>query len=107
MSPWKNSRPPTVLWSRAVLPAKELISFSGLLRASPMSAAATWSLATRYSARACLKGASCYNNEKFKDSADYRLWTDAGYQTWVTNRDLSQPANSGINATLLTAAQQR
>ena len=52
------------------------------------------------------EGGNCYNNEKFKDSADYRLWTDAGYQTWVTNRDLSQPANSGINATLLTAAQQ-
>jgi len=52
------------------------------------------------------EGGNCYNNEKFKDSADYRLWTDSGYQIWVTYRNLSQPANSGINATLLAAAQQ-
>ena len=46
----------------------------------------------------------CYNYEHFKDSAAYRLWTDAGYQNWVSNRDMSQPADSATNATLLQTA---
>src|SRR5262249_36931309 len=52
------------------------------------------------------EGNTCYNNEHFRDSADYRLWTDAGYQAWVTYRNLNQPANSGINATILSLAQR-
>ena len=47
----------------------------------------------------------CYGLYDFTDSAAYRLWTDAGYQNWVANRDLTQSANSGINATLLQAAR--
>ncbi len=46
----------------------------------------------------------CYGFYDFTDSAAYRLWTDAGYQNWVANRDMTQPANRGINATLLQAA---
>jgi hypothetical protein len=46
----------------------------------------------------------CHNHLHFKQYADYRLWTDAGYNEWVQLRDLSQPTNTGNNATLLANA---
>src|SRR5439155_23531590 len=48
----------------------------------------------------------CHNHLHFKQYADYRLWTDAGYQIWVTNQVLNEPTNSGTNATLLAQAAQ-
>ena len=46
----------------------------------------------------------CHNHLHFKQYADYRVWTDAGYQYWVANRDLTQPTNTGTNAILLSQA---
>lgn len=48
----------------------------------------------------------CHHHLHFRDYADYRLWTDAGYQKWVASRDLTQPTNTGTNATLLAQALQ-
>ena len=47
----------------------------------------------------------CHQHLHFKEYADYRLWTLAGYDNWVANRDLTQPTNTAINATLLAAAR--
>jgi hypothetical protein len=46
----------------------------------------------------------CHGHYHFNGYAEYRLWTEDGYATWVANRDLRQPANVGVNATLLQAA---
>jgi Lysyl oxidase len=46
----------------------------------------------------------CHQHLHFQEYADYRLWTLAGYNNWVANRDLSQPTNSGINQALLATA---
>ena len=48
----------------------------------------------------------CHHHLHFKQYADYRLWTDAGYQKWAAARDLTQPTNTGVNATLLAQALQ-
>ena len=47
---------------------------------------------------------ACQQHYHLKDSADYRVWTLSAYQTWVASRDLTQPANTGINATLIDMA---
>lgn len=46
----------------------------------------------------------CYGFFDFTDSAAYRLWTDAGYQNWLSHRDMTQPASSAVNASLLQNA---
>lgn len=46
----------------------------------------------------------CHQHLHFREYADYRLWTLAGYQKWVAKRDLGQPTDSGRNASLLDAA---
>jgi hypothetical protein len=48
----------------------------------------------------------CHNHLHFKQYADYRVWTEAGYNNWVANRVLSEPTNTGTNATLLAQAIQ-
>ena len=48
----------------------------------------------------------CHHHLHFKEYADYRLWTDDGYQKWVASRDLTQPTNTGSNAILLAQAFQ-
>lgn len=52
------------------------------------------------------KQSECHNHLHFKEYGDYRLWTEAGYNTWITYRDLSEPANTGYNGTLLANATQ-
>jgi hypothetical protein len=47
----------------------------------------------------------CHQHLHFEEYADYRLWTLTGYDNWVAHRDLSQPTNSGTNASLLAAAR--
>lgn len=47
---------------------------------------------------------ACENEYHFSGFADYRVWTLAGYQNWVANRDLTIPVSSGINAQLISAA---
>ncbi len=49
----------------------------------------------------------CHQHLHFQEYADYRLWTVAGYQNWVANRDLSRPTNRGRNAALLDQARDR
>ncbi len=49
----------------------------------------------------------CHQHLHFLEYADYRLWTLAGYQNWVMNRDLTRPTNSGHNAALLDQARRR
>ncbi len=49
----------------------------------------------------------CHQHLHFQEYADYRLWTVAGYQNWVANRDLSRPTNRGHNAALLDQARDR
>jgi hypothetical protein len=46
----------------------------------------------------------CHNHFHFNDYSAYRLWTQMGYQNWVSLRDLNSPANAGINAILLANA---
>jgi Lysyl oxidase len=48
----------------------------------------------------------CHGHLHFKEYADYRLWTLSGYANWVANRQMSQPTDTGINATLLASARQ-
>ena len=48
----------------------------------------------------------CHNHLHFKQYADYRVWTEAGYNNWVASRVLSQPTNTGTNAILLAQAIQ-
>jgi hypothetical protein len=48
----------------------------------------------------------CHGHLHFKEYTDYRLWTQAGYQNWITYRQPSLPTNSGMNATLLSQALQ-
>ncbi|HLG16910.1 MAG TPA: lysyl oxidase family protein [Blastocatellia bacterium] len=59
----------------------------------------------------CLGGlfrfSECHQHLHFQEYADYRLWTLAGYEKWVAQRDLSQPTNSGRNASLLDGALRR
>ncbi len=47
---------------------------------------------------------SCHGHLHFREYADYRLWTYGGYDTWVARRELNQPANVGVNATVLAEA---
>jgi hypothetical protein len=47
---------------------------------------------------------ACHNHLHFKQYADYRLWTEVGYNSWVQLRDLTTPTNTGYNATLLANA---
>ncbi|MFY9572539.1 MAG: lysyl oxidase family protein, partial [Blastocatellia bacterium] len=47
----------------------------------------------------------CHQHLHFQEYADYRLWTLAGYENWVANRNLAQPTSTGINASLLAAAR--
>lgn len=59
----------------------------------------------------CLEGlfqfSECHQHLHFQEYADYRLWTPAGYEEWVSKRDMSKPSNAGRNATLLEQARQR
>src|SRR6266849_412806 len=48
----------------------------------------------------------CHQHFHFRNFADYRMWTVSAYQTWVASRDLTQPTNVGMNATLLDMAKQ-
>jgi len=47
----------------------------------------------------------CHGHFHMEDSADYRLWTQAGYDTWSQKRRADEPANSSWNAPLLAAAE--
>jgi hypothetical protein len=47
----------------------------------------------------------CHGHLHYKEFADYRLWTDAGYTAWAGNRDLGSPTNTGNNASLLQSAE--
>jgi len=47
---------------------------------------------------------ACHQHYHFDGYADYRLWTEGGYAAWYAGRDLTQPSNIGVNATLLTDA---
>jgi hypothetical protein len=59
----------------------------------------------------CLGGlfrfSECHQHLHFQEYADYRLWTLAGYEKWVANRNLSQPTSSGKNGSLLENARKR
>jgi hypothetical protein len=46
----------------------------------------------------------CHQHLHFKNYTAYRLWTSAGYDLWVAQRDVTAPADSGTNAQLLAAA---
>ncbi len=48
----------------------------------------------------------CHTHFHFKEYSDYRLWTETGYQTWVTLRDPGAPTTSPPNALLLSTAIQ-
>lgn len=48
----------------------------------------------------------CHGHVHLNEYSDYRLWTKAGYDVWFAGRDLRFPANTGVNAALLFAAQQ-
>lgn len=58
----------------------------------------------------CLGGlfqfSECHQHLHFQEYADYRLWTLAGYEKWVAQRDLTKPTNSGRNAQLLEQARR-
>lgn len=47
----------------------------------------------------------CHQHYHFKDYTAYRLWTTAGYATWVSQRVPSLPANNVVNQVLLDAAE--
>jgi Lysyl oxidase len=51
----------------------------------------------------------CHHHLHFKEYSDYRLWTLNGYNSWVSTagRILNEPTNTGTNAMLLAAAEQR
>lgn len=51
--------------------------------------------------------AECHQHLHFKEYADYRLWTVAGFQRWVAERDLTQPTDEGKNARLLAQAARK
>ena len=53
---------------------------------------------------ALFEASSCHGHLHLKQYADYRLWTPGGYDTWLALRDLSQPANVGVNAAALAQA---
>src|SRR5260370_4227332 len=46
----------------------------------------------------------CHQHYHFQQFADYRVWSLDGYNTWVANRDLTTPSDTGINAQLLSLA---
>jgi len=46
----------------------------------------------------------CHQHLHFKNYTAYRLWTTVGYDLWVAGRDVTAPADSGLNAQLLEAA---
>jgi hypothetical protein len=46
----------------------------------------------------------CHGHLHFKEYSDYRLWTEAGYQRWVTLREPGAPTTSPQNAWLLSSA---
>jgi len=46
----------------------------------------------------------CHQHLHFKNYTAYRLWTTVGYDLWVAQRDVTKPADSGVNAQLLEAA---
>lgn len=51
---------------------------------------------------ALFEQSSCHGHLHFKKYSDFRLWTPAGYDTWLATRDLSQPVSVGVNAAVLT-----
>jgi len=50
---------------------------------------------------------ACHQHYHFTQFTDYRIWTSAGYDEWVAHRDLTIPANTGINDQLITSAQSK
>jgi hypothetical protein len=46
----------------------------------------------------------CHNHLHFHEYADYRLWTEAGFQMWEALRQPTEPTNTGYNAQLLENA---
>jgi len=48
----------------------------------------------------------CHGHLHYKEFADYRLWTEAGYSVWAGSRDINSPTNTGVNASLLASAEQ-
>ena len=53
---------------------------------------------------ALFEASSCHGHLHLKRYADYRLWTPGGYDTWLALRNLSQPADVGVNAAALAHA---
>lgn len=50
---------------------------------------------------------ACHQHYHFSQFTDYRIWTLAGYEEWVAHRDLTIPANTGINEQLITTARSQ
>lgn len=50
---------------------------------------------------------ACHQHYHFSQFVDYRIWTLNGYDEWVTHRDLTIPANTGINEQLITTARSQ
>ncbi len=50
---------------------------------------------------------ACHQHYHFSQFVDYRIWTLDGYDEWVTHRDLTIPANTGINDQLITTARSQ
>jgi hypothetical protein len=46
----------------------------------------------------------CHQHYHFQQFAYYRVWTSAGYDTWLANRNLNVSADDGINAQLINLA---
>jgi lysyl oxidase len=50
---------------------------------------------------------ACHQHYHFSQFTDYRVWTLDGYNEWVAHRDLTIPANTGINDRLITTARSQ
>ena len=50
---------------------------------------------------------ACHQHYHFSQFVDYRIWTLAGYDEWVTLRDLTTASNTGINEQLITTARSQ
>ena len=48
----------------------------------------------------------CHNHLHLEDAADYRLWTEQGYQMWLQGRDAAASTSSPTNSFLLSTAKQ-
>ena len=46
----------------------------------------------------------CHQHYHYQQYADYRLWTTDGYATWLAQRNLQQPTNTGVNQSTLDTA---